>query len=359
MAKYPKGMVKKRGRYYLRERRGGREQWSALGDDWTKALDRYTQLVGRGVGVDRRVTLEQFSTRWLEEYVRTRRRSHRAELLAGQRLRDYVLPLLGRRRLADITTADLRTLRRELETKSISGRTVFHVLSDVRCLFNYAAEEAQVIDRSPFRGSLMPVLQKSVPDPFSAEELAIVLEATPPQFEALVRLALMTGLRFGELRALRWDDVVQREHPHLIVRRSHDGPTKSRKTRLVPLTIDADALMRGIARTSVYVFVGRSGGMMGRHPTSLERVIKRYLPKYRFHRFRHTFSSRYLEAGGSIETLRLILGHSTVMLTESYARIDDRHVWQEMRSLDLRLPETGDAAGDIAMASLSRGVGKS
>ena len=37
MPKYPRGMVMRRGRYYLRERRGGAEQWTALGADFTKA----------------------------------------------------------------------------------------------------------------------------------------------------------------------------------------------------------------------------------------------------------------------------------------------------------------------------------
>lgn len=360
MPKLPRGMVKKRGRYHLRERRGGREQWIALGADYNEAKDRYKRLKGLGLRGDRRITVEQFSKRWLEEYVPTKRKSYLAKQLAEQRLRDYVLPVLGRKLVVEVTPADIRGLCHAIEAKKrLAGRTVVHVLSDVRCMFNYAAQEVVLIERSPFRGKLMPVLQDESPDPFTQDEVDLVLEMTPPQYQGLVRLALLTGLRYGELRGLRWDDVVRGERPHLVVRRSHDGPTKNRKARVVPLIVEAEAVLRQMPRSSVFMFPGRYGGMMARDASSLSRVLKRHVSDFHFHRLRHTFASRFLEAGGTSDMLRLILGHSTVKLTERYGRIADLVVWDEMRSLDLKLSKTGDVTGDIAPALLSREVGKS
>jgi integrase len=360
MPKLPRGMVKKRGRYYLRERRGGREQWIALGADHSEAKDRYKRLKGLGLRGDRRITVEQFSKRWLREYVPVKRKSYQASQLAEQRMRDHVLPVLGRKLLVEVTPADIRGLCHALEAKKrLASRTVVHVLSDVRCMFNYAAQEVGLIERSPFRGKLMPVLQDEPPDPFLDHEVDVILEMTPPQHQSLVRLALLSGLRYGELRGLRWNDLVGGERPHLIVRRSHDGPTKSRKTRAVPLTVEAVAILRELPRSSVFVFPGRFGGMRARDASSLSRVLKRHVSRYRFHRLRHTLATRFLEAGGTSDMLRLILGHSTVKLTERYGRIADLVVWTEMRSLDLKLSKTGDVTGDIAPALHAREAGKS
>jgi hypothetical protein len=57
--------------------------------------------------------------------------------------------------------------------------------------------------------------------------------------------------------------------------------------------------------------------------------------------------------------LRLILGHSTVKLTERYGRIADQIVWEEMRTLNLKLSRTGDVTGDVAAAPVRRKAGKS
>lgn len=356
MPKYPRGMVKRRGRYYLRDRRGGADKLFALGTaDITEAKARHFRLKGLGLCVDRRASVSEFSVRWLGEYVT--KRTLQNQKLAAQRMRDHVLPVLGRKLMFEVTPADIRAIGVALKAKGLAPLTVRHVLSDVRCMFNYAAEEVGLIERSPFRGDLMPAVPERGPQGLSREEVGRVLRVVPPQHERLVRLALLTGLRYGEVRGLRWDAVMLDERPHLLIRLSHDGPTKTRKVRIVPLVQEAEALLREAPRRSIYVFPGRFGGMMDRNACGLNRIIKREVPGFTFQRLRHTFASRALEVGLPIELLRLAMGHSTVRMTEHYARVSSDVVWEKMRVLSFKLPETGNGTGDILPPALAEATG--
>lgn len=83
--------------------------------------------------------------------------------------------------------------------------SVAHVLSDVRCLFNWC-EDAGLVERSPFPRRVMPRLQERLPDRLTDEEAAQVA-ALPDPHGFVVRFALGTGLRWGELTRAQAADV--------------------------------------------------------------------------------------------------------------------------------------------------------
>jgi hypothetical protein len=58
-----------------------------------------------------------------------------------------------------------------------------------------------------------------------------------------------TGLRWGELRALRWSDVRETPYAQVVVSRSHDGGTKSGKAREVPLLPEALDVLEALGHT--------------------------------------------------------------------------------------------------------------
>lgn len=133
----------------------------------------------------------------------------------------------------------------------------------------------------------------------------------------LVMLALNTGLRRGELWNLTWGDVDLRRK---VLAVKGEG-TKSKQTRHVPLNKSSVAALkthRGNVRPlpSVPVF--------GRHEfkkafAGLLEDAK--IERFRFHDTRHHFASRLVMAGVPLATVKELLGHSTIAMTERYSHL--------------------------------------
>ena len=146
----------------------------------------------------------------------------------------------------------------------------------------------------------------------------------------LVRFALGTGLRRGELLNLRWCDldlIAGTVH----VRNREGFTTKSGQERVVPLVADALAVARerSEARTSedltAHVFTG-----VGGDPVNARYLSKRFrhyrelagLPEQiHFHSLRHTYASRLVQNGASVYKVQALLGHADVGTTQQYAHL--------------------------------------
>jgi integrase len=266
-------------------------------------------------------TIRQLAQRWLLRYVRTSR-NQRGIRLARVRVEKYLAVFLGDMHPAQLTGDDLRAYRLWLEHRGISRQTVAHVLSDARCLLNWAVGE-EILPRNPFPRRLMPRIQERPPQRLDDDEVAGLLQIDEP-FRFVVRLALATGLRWGELVQARAEHV--RELDGFLYLTVGAGPqgTKSRRLRYVP--VEATLLE------------GRTGALVPFTDASVfARSVRRRtgLAHFHVHMLRHTFASRFLEAGGSLPALQQILGHRNVETTQRYARLSDAAVHAEMRRLGL------------------------
>ena len=139
---------------------------------------------------------------------------------------------------------------------------------------------------------------------------------------AVVRVALETGLRRGELLKLTWDRIDMSRG----VIRLADTETKSGRRREVPM------------RQSVYeVLAGLPGLHTGRvWPTGDIRtafenaVVEAKLNGLHFHDLRHSFASWFVMRGGSLQALQTILGHADIKMTLRYAHLAPDHLRTEM-----------------------------
>jgi integrase len=175
-------------------------------------LERQDQ--GRRIAETRK-TLREAAEEWLAgakanppTILNSAGRPYKPSVLRGYEadLREYVLPDLGARRLAEIGRGDLKQLVGRLVGQGLSPSRVRNIVNPVRAIFREAldAEEVQV---NPTAQLKLPAQRKPQKRAAEPTDLAAFLAALPDAERALCATAAYSGLRLGELRALRWSDV--------------------------------------------------------------------------------------------------------------------------------------------------------
>lgn len=326
MPKLPKGMFRRAGRsgWYIRTYANGGEKVRALGDDFAAACDK-ARLLGAGLPVAPKdsVTVSDACGRWLERYVPLHR-NEKGQRQCTQRVRDFIEPFFGTMELGRVTRENVREFRLWLESRTtLSLSTVGHVLSDVRCLFNWC-EDSGHVERSPFPRRIMPRLPERLPDRLTDEEAEQVM-ALPEPWGFVCRFAIGTGLRWGELCRSQSADVQRLRIPgsdedHWQIEVAH---TKSGRVRRVPLSPE---LVREVRQK-----VGRLVPYAQGSPGSFANRVRRRtgIERFHVHQMRHTFGSQWADRGGDILMLKEIMGHASFEMTLRYARPSQAAVVRE------------------------------
>jgi integrase len=251
-------------------------------------------------------------------------------------LRDYrsvieahLLPRFGAERIEDVTPAMIEDSRASLGT-DLASRTKNKLLVILHGVFR-RAQSVWGLPRNPVAGIEKHRHRASGDiDVFAPEEvLALVRAASDEQDAAIYLTAAFTGLRRGELLALRWRDV-DFAGQAIRVRSSYAGgqlaTPKSGKVRSVPMAPDVAAALAVLGRRERWtgdedlVFAGQGGGHLDgsalrrRYAAALRRAGLRPL---RFHDLRHTFGTRMI-AKADICRVQEWMGHADVQTTMKY-----------------------------------------
>lgn len=140
----------------------------------------------------------------------------------------------------------------------------------------------------------------------------------------LVLVALNTGLRRSELLGLTWGAVNLSEKLLTVVA----ATAKSGHTRRVPLNAEAFAVLtawhrrQGKPKGDAFVFPGASGKQMKRIDTAWAALTKAAgLKDFRLHDCRHHFASKLVQAGVDLYTVKELLGHSEIAMSERYSHL--------------------------------------
>lgn len=258
-------------------------------------------------------------------------------------MENRVLPELGSLRLADLHRPDIQDFADALVTEGLSPSSVQTTLLPLRAIFRRAISRGELVV-NPCTGLELPAVRGRRERFASPEEAEILIAAAPSRDRAVWATAMYSGLRLGELRALRVEDVdlangvirVERGWDPVegeIALKSHAGRRK------VPIT----AVLRGFltdhlahteregsalifGRTASDPFTanrvqGRADNAWeaantrerelaeegGREPAVLERITP--------HACRHTFASLMIAAGVNAKALSTFMGHANISIT--------------------------------------------
>lgn len=255
----------------------------------------------------------------------------------------YIKPFFGERFPWEITSEDIDAFTQTLlYEKKLSVKTVRSILTLLHSLFSYVGKRSG--ERLPDLEITYPKAYKKnvrVLDEKEEEALTEVLAQDMDFCKFGIYLALRTGMRLGEICALRWCDIsfktstiavchtAQRlpkesgslpedeDHPKTVL--IMDSPKSDSSLRTIPLMPDIDTLCRRFYTENPDAFI-LTGTERCLDPRKLQRHLKKCLQECgiedaHFHTLRHTFATRCIEAGFDVKTLSEILGHSNINIT--------------------------------------------
>jgi integrase len=275
-------------------------------------------------------------------------------------LRVHLIPAFGKRRLDRISYADIQDYAAR-KTGKLSAKSVNNHLTVLRRLLIVAKKRGLV--------EAVPEIEwLKVPRPdfdfLTFEEAARLTAATDGDWSCMIITALKTGLRQGELLALRWEDV-DLVAGVLRVRRSVTRGVvtvpKSGKGREVPLgdevlvALKAERHLRG-----PLVFCTAEGRMFRKneckHP--IWRACKRAgLRQISWHVLRHTFASHLVMRGAAMKVVQELLGHATIEMTNRYSHLSPdvpRHAVKLLDGLSAITPARGSAGRQVGDSAQNR-----
>ena len=218
--------------------------------------------------------------------------------------------------------------------KKAAPATVHHYGKVIKILFNWAEDEEYLENNPSLRLKLGSPHYKDI-EPYRDEEVSAILVVCEEDTQlrcpylgirnkAIISLFVATGLRLEELSQIslsQFDPILQQ------VRVIGKGS----KTRVVPVNGEARKALKRYLQIrppgSDKLWKTQEGQPMSTY--SIKIMIARLKRRAGVtsgggaHRFRHYFATRYLEAGGDLNTLRLLLGHATLDMVLKYSRYVD------------------------------------
>ena len=280
----------------------------------------------------------------------------------------HVLPSVGHVRLERFSEQHVADLH-GLWSQTVGQATVRYHHSVLRAAFREAVSR-RLIDRNPMLGVHPPRRVRRSMQALSPQQTRrLLIEARGDRLEALYVVAVSTGLRLGELLALRWSDVdpargrltVQRTLIRLRGRWIVGEPKSTTSRRTVSLPRRATVALELHRARQIYegsqaraewkagdlIFTDHAGRpLIGAHITErcLKPLLRRAgLPLIRFHDLRHTAATLLLGEGVHPKLVSSMLGHSSIELTlDTYS-----HVLPDMQE---RVAEAMDRALEGAVA---------
>ena len=313
---------------------------------------------------DTKILVADWLKVWLHEYKKPsikQKTFENYEILVNS----HLIPAFPKIKLKDLKTNHVQQFINSEIKRGLSNRTVKYVVT----LLSSALEQAvktDMINKNVSKAVELPKKtakkERRILDRQEQEKLLSILENE--RMGVAILTALYTGLRRGELLALRWSDF-DKENGTLTVRQNlsrlkgKDGkshlefttPKTKTSNRTIPLLPEITAKLN--AHKKVQTLEKFKVGQLWEHndlifctefgkpiePRNLIRILERLtatleIPKINVHALRHTFATRAIEQGMTLKAVQEILGHSSIVMTaDIYTHVSNEYKKEEMQKM--------------------------
>ena len=288
-----------------------------------------------------RMTFRDFSDRWIGSYARGQVRPGTLQDYLSY-FKHHIHPYFGDRTLADISVEDVQGFKSAKLAAGLSPQTVKHFLRLLRQMLGHAVEW-ELLRINPAKSVKNPRVPKADIDVLTPTEVQAFIEAAPMKWRPMFYTAISTGLRIGELLAMKWGNLDWQSQRYFVketlarARGDYEGGFAAPKTegsaRSVDLTrtclrlLEAHQTLQASERLeagpdyedSDLIFATRLG-----RPLDHKNIVHRQfhaalaaagLRHIRFHDLRHTCASLLINQGVSPKYIQRQLRHASIKMT--------------------------------------------
>ena len=287
------------------------------------------------------MTFADFTSGLWKDYLRNKRIKPSTAYSYDSMIEKQLLPAFGAMQLDQITTLDVTEFLKNVQEK-LASKYRLNLYALLSAMFDVAVQH-DMIGTSPVRRKLhRPKHEPKEKPVLSSEQVRKVIEAVVDEYKPLFVVTAVTGMRIGEILALRWQDV-DLDTKKMTVRhnlwRGQLGTPKTKasaKTRnLSDLLVTAFRIQRLRSRFTHpddLIFTRRDGSPYDRdwlresvlYPALDTAEIERKPRQHGFHLFRHTCGSIVYALTGDIRLAKDALAHSRISTTSDiYVHTDE------------------------------------
>ena len=258
----------------------------------------------------------------------------------------HIKPQIGHLRFAQVRPAHIAQLfalakNHRGEPLSDSARHDLYIV--LKGIFETAVENRLCLETPVGKPKRVDLDEQISIKVFPLEQIDKLLSSNAVHAE-YVKLLLYTGLRMGELLALKWSDVDLNQGIITVSKsmaRAESGgyiekSTKSGKTRYVGVTPALASLLQSLPVNGFYVISNKDGTPVTPH--QFESRYKKVLAETGVgylspHKCRHTYATYLIKGGAELRAVQEILGHSKPEVTELYTHVDTEHIKNNVSKL--------------------------
>jgi integrase len=322
---FPSGRVT----FMHRQGHGGQDRETLLGvhPDMTLAQARHIVLTGQPApgAVAKPATVDDL----ISEYLATDAAHLRSAQFRGRRLRDLLAPVLDKP-VSAVTRPLVIERTNRLLAEGYKGSTVQAYRVLVSMFINWCCDKGH-LDRTPLRRLPRIPVERRIRflDTEGVRRLEIACaKHDDHQMAAVAMLALHSGLRIGEIRALAWQDIDFGAGTVTVLA----STSKTRKGRVVGLS----RTLRSFLQTVRQHLAVDEPFNIGRVETRFAKLkaAARITQPLTVHSLRHSFASELARRGVPLPTIQALLGHSNISITSIYLHATSREAVDAVTALD-------------------------
>lgn len=362
--KLPKGIRQRTNGTYEGRIMYDYENYTVYGATISEVKKKMTDLrykLEHGLFVDKsKITLTEWFDTWINDYKKSNIKIGTV-IAYNNGFNYYVKKELGTKRLSDIRGEHIQRLFNHLEEKGIAVSYIKIVAAILNGCFKQALKNG-LIEKNPVTLATVPrEREKKVRRVLTVEEQAIFMKyARESYLYNLFALDLRTGLRGGEIRGLKYPDIDKGArviHVNRTLKYEsdigffEDTPKTRTSKRDIPLTDDMIQILKNqkdyfhnkeVLQIDGYIFHLENGGPISRERVQheIDRIVNRInkdgirFESFTLHCLRHTFATRAIENGMKPQTLKAILGRSSLAMTmDLYSHVLPTTKADEMESI--------------------------